>query len=70
MFKKLLKRIGLKNLINYDDEQRVSNIKKWKRETDDDFKPKRRDRLREHAEPHKPKHQELDNEHCHNDWTY
>jgi hypothetical protein len=70
MFKKLLKRVGLENLINYDDDQRKSNLKKWKRKTDTDFKPKRRDRLRNHAEPHKPAHVQLDNEHNPNDWTY
>jgi hypothetical protein len=70
MFRKLLTQLGLEHLVNSDDDQRKTNLKKWKRETDTDFKPKRRDRIHNHAEPHKPKHPHLDNDHCHDDWTY
>ena len=70
MFRKLLKQIGLENLVKQDKDQRESNIKKWKEENEPSFRPKRRDHLHNHVEPHKPKHPHLDNDHCHDDWTY
>ena len=64
MFRKLLKQVGLQDLVNADKDQRESNIKKWKEEHTPTFLPKRRDHVHAHVEPH------LDHEHNHNDWTY
>ena len=65
MFRKLLRKIGLDDIINQTEDQRQSNLQKWKKETDTDFKQKRKWRKnRDRVRPY------LDGNHNHDDWTY